>query len=74
VDNLNREQKARARDYHNIFVANGIGKSVLTDLKDAFGGSPIDDNPFRMAFKVGAADVLRYIEERIEENVYNEDT
>jgi len=72
VEELNKHQQARARDYHNVFIANVVGAGVLKDLEDAFDGSPLDTNPTIMASKVGAADVIRYIRERINENVSNE--
>ncbi len=71
---MNKEQLSRASDYRNLFVSNPMGRSVLRDLRNAFGGRLIDENPYIMASKVGANDVLKYIEERIGENVHNENT
>lgn len=71
---LNKSQAKRAVNYFGLFVQNPIGALVLKDLKEAFDGDLMDDNPFRMASKVGSRDVVMYIEERINEHVYNEDT
>jgi len=60
------QPKERSRDYHHLFTST-TGHSVLEDLRDAFDGDLIDDNPYVMACNVGKRDVIKYIEERMEE-------
>lgn len=73
MEELNQGQQERAGNYYQLFESNPVGQIVLKDLEDAFNGDLLDDNPFRMAAKVGARDVIQYIKERIAENVYIND-
>ena len=41
------------------------GKRVFADLKKSFAGSTFDQNPFSMAYKAGARDVILRIEAMI---------
>lgn len=60
-------KKQRSKAYSGVFQNNPIGKGILTDLKEAFDGDCFDENPYVMARKCGARDVLLYIEERIKD-------
>lgn len=66
---LNKAQQVRSANYYQIFVQNPIGKKVLEDLEESFGGSCFNENPITMAYKEGRRDVLLYIRERLTENV-----
>lgn len=56
----------RSKDFNATF-SSPTGRSVLKDLRSAFDGNLIHENPYIMACNIGKRDVIKYIEERMDE-------
>lgn len=60
-----KEPLAEHKDYV-LFAQSPVGKAILADLDEQFGGSAVDENQVLVNIKVGRQDVLAYINEMIE--------